>query len=291
MSVNPARPKGPPLNALRAFEAAARLGGFLAAADELSVTPGAVSQHIKALEGWVGAELFERRAQGVVLTVLGAEVAHDFAAAFDALGEAVRRLRAGTTQRAIAIAALPGVAQLWLAPRMPALRKALPDIEFSISALETRPNLNREMFDICLFLDTPTGRQTETVLAQDWLRPVCAPAVAARLNTTADLADETWIHDATWAGDWARWMRDAAPGMPVKTGPVHSLYSLAVAEAENGAGVLMGHDTLVSGHIARGTLVAPLARSVPSGLSFCMETATGLKAQPIRQIAEVLVGA
>ena len=70
MSVSPPRPKGPPLNALRAFEAAARLGGFANAADELCVTPGAVSQHIKALEDWIGADLFERRSQGVRLSAL-----------------------------------------------------------------------------------------------------------------------------------------------------------------------------------------------------------------------------
>ena len=71
MSVAPPRPKGPHLNALRAFEAAARLGGFRMAAGELGVTPGAIAQHVKALEEWAGAALFERQSQGVVLTALG----------------------------------------------------------------------------------------------------------------------------------------------------------------------------------------------------------------------------
>ena len=290
MPVSPVRPKAPPLTALRAFEAAARLGGFLAAAEELSVTPGAVSQQIKALEGWIGAALFERRAQGVVLTALGAEVTAEFTRAFDALGGAVRHLRAGARQRALAIAALPSVAQLWLAPRMAVLRRALPEIEFSISALEVRPNLNREMYDVSLFLDSPTGRDTETVLATDRLFPVCAPAMAARLRVPADLARETWIHDASWAGDWATWLRHAAPGVAVKSGPSHSLYSIALDEVESGAGVAMGHSVLVAERLAAGRLVAPFAGDAPSGLSLCIETAAGTATQPVSAIVGLLRG-
>ena len=85
MPVSPPHPKGPPLNALRAFEAAARLGGFKAAAEELCVTPGAISQHIKSLEEWAGATLFERRSQGVVLTALGMKLGKEFSQAFDSM--------------------------------------------------------------------------------------------------------------------------------------------------------------------------------------------------------------
>jgi LysR family glycine cleavage system transcriptional activator len=87
MRVAPTRPKGPPLNALRAFEAAARLGGFAKAAEELSVTPAAVAQQIKSLESWSGAPLFERRSQSVQLTDLGREMFAELKIAFDRLGE------------------------------------------------------------------------------------------------------------------------------------------------------------------------------------------------------------
>jgi LysR family glycine cleavage system transcriptional activator len=89
------------------------------------VTPGAVSQHIKSLEDWAGAPLFERRSQGVSLTPLGATVAEQFSSAFDAMGDAVRALRTGASQSTINIAALPSVAQLWLSPRLPAIRAHL----------------------------------------------------------------------------------------------------------------------------------------------------------------------
>ena len=94
MSLLPPRPRGAHLNAMLSFEAAARLGGFAAAADELSVTPGAVSQQIKALEDWIGAPLFERRTQGVALTALGQGARDEFTSAFDSLGHALHALRA-----------------------------------------------------------------------------------------------------------------------------------------------------------------------------------------------------
>ena len=179
MSVNPPRPKGPPLNALRAFEAAARLGGFANAAEELCVSPGAISQHIKTLEDWLGAPLFTRRSQGVKLSEFGASVAPSLYAAFDAMGEAVHQMRALSAHQTVHIAALPSVAQLWLSPRLPAIRAALPEVSISVSALETPPNLAREMFDLSLFLRAPTGAPHEVILADDLIYPVCTPALAA----------------------------------------------------------------------------------------------------------------
>ena len=179
MSVSPPRPKGPPLNALRAFEAAARLGGFGAAAEELSVTPGAISQHIKALEAWIGAPLFKRRSQGVTLTERGATAVEPFSAAFDGLASATRQLKQSAAQNVITIATSPSLAQLWLVPRLPQIRAALPGLALSIIAMERRPNLAREMLDMSLFLDAPTGRDGETVLQRDAMFPVCAPETAA----------------------------------------------------------------------------------------------------------------
>ena len=89
----------PALNALRAFEAAARHGSFSAAAEELNVTPGAIAQHVKSLEAWTGEKLFKRNAQGIELSLLGASVLSDFTAAFDRLGDAMRNLRASAAPK------------------------------------------------------------------------------------------------------------------------------------------------------------------------------------------------
>ncbi len=268
MSVKPPRHRLPPLNAMRAFEAAARLGGISRAADELCVTPGAVAQHIKALEDWAGAALFSRHARGVTLSDLGQRCLGDFEAAFDQLHMATQNLRIRAAPNSIRIAALPSLAQLWLSPRMPGLRARFPDARISVAALEQPPNMEREGYDISVFLETNADGSASPaeVLAADHILPVCAPALAAQLQHPADLADVLWLRDSIWEQDWALWLEKAAVELPNLPDSVSfSLYSLAVEEACNGAGVLMGHKALVERHLSDGSLVAPFADVVPTG--------------------------
>jgi len=259
MPVAPPKPKSLPLNALRAFEAAARLRSFVAAAGELGVTAGAVAAHIKGLETEIGAALFERQTRGVQLTTVAERLLPDFIAAFDALGAATQRLRTEAAPR-VHIAALPSIAQLWLSPRLPALRAAAPDIAISITAMERPPNLKRVPFDLSIFY-RPVGEGQP--LDEDVIFPVCAPSLAATLREPADLSSATCLTDATWADDWAAWMKKAAPGPSfAPRGPLFSLYALAVTEAINGAGVLMGHEALIRDQLADGRLVAPFTTRV-----------------------------
>ena len=263
MSVAPPQPKGFALNALRAAEAAGRLGGFAAAAAELGVTPGAVTAHVKALEAELGAPLFERTAREVRLTPLGHRALPDLIAAFDGVAKASQTLRREAAPRIVHIATLPAVAQLWLSPRLPALRRAAPDITVSITALEAPPNLKRAPFDLCLFYsDTRLGEG----VVEDRLFPVCAPQLAETLRKPEDLAQVACLSDAVWSEDWATWLAEDAPGCAiVPRGPIYSLYALAVEEAINGAGVLLGHETLVGKHLDDGRLVAPFGRVGPRG--------------------------
>ena len=258
MPISPPRPSGPPLNAMRAFEAAARHGSFSGAAGELCVTAGAVAQHVKALEAWAGAALFLRRAQGVELTPLGHAVLPGFVSAFNQLSQAVQTLRAQANPHHIRIAALPSIAQLWLSPRLPDIRANTEDVSISITALEAPPNLRREQFDLSVFIESEPGHPHVIEICNDVIFPVCAPALAAQLKTPKDLANVVCLHDAAWSDDWAQWTQSASPGAPIEArGPVFSLYSLAVEEAKNGAGVVMGHEPLVRGQLNVGTLVAP----------------------------------
>ncbi len=290
MSVSPPRPKGPPLNALRAFEAAARLGGFARAAEELAVTPGAISQHINALEGWTGKPLFERRSHGVRLTKTGADLLPQFSAAFDQLGHAVRALRAVTPQPTLHMALLPSVAQLWLSPRLPRVRNALPDLKLSVSAMETPPNLDRELFDLSLFIKKPAHSPGETVIAPDILFPVCSPEIAARLTTPEDLASQVLLHDATWLDDWALWADETGCHLPNRNeGPQFSLYSLALEEARNGAGVLMGHRCLVQRALDKGDLVQPFARTAETGKALVLNVAPkATLSADVKRVVELL---
>ncbi len=252
MAVAPPRPKDIPLNALRAFEAAARLGGFAAAAQELGVTPGAITAHIKTLESVLGAALFERTPRGVQLNALGHKVLPAFTEAFDGLGLAVQTLRNEAIPNVVHIATLPSLAQLWLSPRLPALRTAAPDISISITAMETPPNLKRAPYDLSLFY----GDDAEGALSRDLMFPVCSPNMAARLKSPQDLSHVSLLFDSTWVDDWEIWLRAAGCELTPR-GPVFSLYTLAVEETVNGAGVLMGHEALVAAHLSSGELVAP----------------------------------
>lgn len=254
MPVRPPRPRLPSLNALRAFEAASRCGSFVRAADELGVTAGAVTQQIRQLEAWLGFALFRRLPQGVILTDAAREAQPRLTRGFDMLGQAVQDLQTGHGRRALSLAALPCIAQLWLSPRLVALQQAFPGLDVSVSAMEQPPDARREPHDLALFY-RPVA---DGVAGEDALAPVCAPALAARLTAPADLATVTLLHDAVWRGDWSRWLQAAGiSGVDAGRGPTFSLYSLALDAALAGSGVLIGRISLVSGLLAQGRLAAP----------------------------------
>ena len=275
MPVAPSRPKGPPLNALRAFEAAARLGGFAAAAEELCVTAGAVAQHIKALEDWADAPLFQRRSQGVVLTPLGSEVASEFEDAFDRLGSAVQALRVRALPQDVRIATLPSIAQLWLSPRLPALRQALPGAILSVTVLERAPNLQREPFDLSLFFTVQPEGDAAVAICDEEIFPVCTPDLAETIARPADLKDVPCLSDVSWADDWDRWSDAIHPEDRFKPkGPSFSLYSLAIEECCRGAGILMGHAPLVDSLVEDGVLTAPFPERLRTGRTLTLTSSS-----------------
>lgn len=285
MAVSPPRPKDLPLTALRAFEAAARLGGFSAAAQELGVTPGAVTAQIKALEAKIGIPLFERTARGVRLTAAGQRSCLALTAAFDRLQAAMADLRS-TGPSVVHVAALPSLAQFWLSPRLPELRADLPGLSVSVTALERPPDAKRHPYDLYLFY----GKEPTEVLAPDVIFPVCSPKLRSRLKEPADLINVPVVSDSTWTGDWSAWAEIAMPGVSfVPRGTVYSLYALAVDEAVQGAGVLMGHSALVDRHLARGDLVEPFALRValPQALRL-WPARRGRRSDPARRVARWL---
>ncbi|CAM3590959.1 putative HTH-type transcriptional regulator y4mQ [Pseudomonas reidholzensis] len=254
------------LNALRAFEASARLGGFARAAQELKLTPGAIAALVKNLEREYGAALFERYAKGVRLTPLGETLQAQFTEAFDAVEEAARTLRRLAAPRRVHIVTSPALAQLWLGPRLPRLTELLAPIEISVTAVDEPPNLKRSPFDLCLFY-TQTLERGQRRLADEQLIPVCAPALAGQITTAADLVGVRCIADVVW-NDWEVWTRAALPERKfVAGGPGFSLYSIAVQQALLGAGVLIGRRSLVQRYLDSGELVAPIDCSVPLGMN------------------------
>ncbi|MBM2578119.1 LysR family transcriptional regulator [Jannaschia sp. Os4] len=251
MPLAPPLPPGLSLHALRAVEAAARAGGFAAAASELGVTPAAVAAQVKALETRTGVPLFARGPRGVAPTAACARLLPALTEAMAHLAEAAAILREEAAPP-LRVAALPALAQLVLAPRLPDL--AAQGLPVSLHAMEAPPEAKRDRFDVALFYG-PDGR--------DALVPVAAPGVAGPR-----------LADATWSADWALWAR--ATGRPVPPpGPEHSLYALAHRAAIDGGGVLMGRVALVAADLRAGRLVAcgpradlpegPVARALHGG--------------------------
>ncbi|MCL6283641.1 LysR family transcriptional regulator [Ruegeria sp. 2012CJ41-6] len=272
MSVAPKRPKGPPLNAMRAFEAAARHISFVAAAEELNVTAGAISQHIKTLEGWAGMPLFRRNAQGVELTREGQALLADFTKAFDALADATRALRDLKPNADFQIAALPSIAQLWLPKRLGKIRECYPQINFSVTAMETPPSLSRELFDLSIFFSVPDGSPNQICICQDKIIPVCAPSLLNRKQGDQGFEGISFLRDQTWANDWPMWSQNS--GVQIRNsenGPQFSLYSLAVEEAKAGAGVLMGHLCLIEDALTAGALTVMHDVSCSTGNSLVIQ--------------------
>lgn len=267
------RPKGPPLNALRAFETAARCGSFTAASDELCVTPGAIAQHIKTLEAWAGGKLFTRKAHGVELTDLGSDVLPRFVDAFDSLGDAVQALRTRAMPNQVRIVALPSVAQMWLSPRLPEIRRTYSDLSISVFTAEVPPNLKREQFDLAIFYEDLPADPAHIEIDRDIIFPVCSPQIAKQLTSPADLNQVTCLHDASWQDDWTLWVKGTAQADEIHTtGPSYSLYSLMLEEARNHAGIMIGHKALVQDLIETGELVAPFKEELC--LKRCLSIAT-----------------
>jgi LysR family glycine cleavage system transcriptional activator len=276
---------------LRAFESAARLGSFTGAAAELSVTPGAIAQHIKALEAWAESNLFVRNSRGVVLTPLGEELLPSFTLAFDQLGNAVQALRTKSAPNKIRIATLPSIAQLWLSEKLGRLRQIAPEISVSVIAVEAQPNLAREPFDVTLFFQDGPVEAGDIALFQDRIFPVCAPSVASGLNRISDLDHASLLHDSTWADDWGLWL-NSVPGTARVglRGPVHSLFSVALEEARHGAGVLMAHEALVSPYLENNSLVVPFDHKLTLERRLVMRTATNFATKPAYKMLRLVMG-
>lgn len=267
MAVDAPKFRLPSLKALQAYEAAARHESFARAAAELCVTPGAVAQQVKSLEEWLGFPLFERHSQGLRLTDDARGVLPSLVRAFDRLGDAVLQLRDMSPNRQVHIAALPCIAQLWLSPRLPLLRKTFPDLQISITAMETPPNFQREPYDLALFYRDKAETGPEIIaLSEDKLFPVCSPVLLEQQTDIESLLQcQPLLADTVWADDWPAWLAHAGLArIQPANGPSFSLYSLALQAAVDGGGILIGRNTLVSKAMQRGDLVAPSDIQLPS---------------------------
>jgi LysR family glycine cleavage system transcriptional activator len=257
----------PPLNALRAFEAAARHLNFSRAADELAVTPGAVSQQIQNLEDYVGAALFKRTPKGLLLTDAAQMALPALREAFDRLAEAASLLTAAVDGRRLTVSVAPSFAAKWLVPRLGRFEAAHPHVDVWLSA--DMDIVDFALGEIDLAIRYGAGRYPglEVIkLMSETVIPVVSPALLQvnPLNEPADLANHILLHDGSpdaddSCPDWAMWL--AARGMrgvDGARGPRFNQSSLVIEAAVGGRGVALAKRALAQADLDAGRLIAPM---------------------------------
>jgi LysR family transcriptional regulator, glycine cleavage system transcriptional activator len=257
-----ARARLPPLNAIKAFEAAARLRSFTRAAEELNVTHGAVSRQIRLLEDWLGTKLFLRTSRNAVPTRAGADLLAEAGPALDRLAGAALCLQSSVHPRGLLnISALPTFAMRWLIPRLPEFQRQHPALELRIVTASTPAKQFRMGADVVL--SGPSrhpGWVGSRFLAETYL-PLLSSGLMKEhpLRAPADLAQHTLLHAATRREMWPRWLTAAghADLRPARNQVFEHFY-FAIQAAIEGLGVVIGPLALVAEELREGRLVAPI---------------------------------
>jgi LysR family glycine cleavage system transcriptional activator len=269
----------PPLNAMRAFEAAARLGSFVRAADELAVTPTAISHQIKGLEDALGVDLFIRLPRGLRLSPAGAAYLPELTKGFDALARAGERLNEGALSGLLHINTLASFAHCWLVPRIVNFQRRYPEMTVRISTAVRHVDFLEEDVDVAVRYGKGIYPGLRSIkIMEEEVCPVAAPALAhgdPPLRTWDDLVHYPLIHD--YAADdsepwvsWPVWLRRA--GMDGRIDPLRGLAfdnsASLVDAAVRGHGVALGRSALIAEHVREGRLVPLFGASHPADYAY-----------------------
>ena len=276
----------PSLNALRAFEAAARHLSLTKAAAELHVTPAAVSHQIKALEEDIGVPLMRRSNGKFVLSEAGRAGLPNLRVAFDRLTEAVRRMTDDRASQILTVRVGPSFAASWLVPRLHRFKQAHPDIDVRLDAVLGRgvpmigTDFVREDIDVLIGYGSGVYSDRSALpLFPEEVFPVCSPDLCtgeAPLIAPADLIHHTLLHEFWEASvigfpDWQDWLKEAdVPGIDVAQGPRFSNQAMAVQAATQGHGVALGSAVLVADDLASGRLVQPFKVTLSTQFSYTL---------------------
>jgi LysR family glycine cleavage system transcriptional activator len=251
----------PPLNALRAFEAAGRSESFTRAAEELNVTHGAVSHQVKALEARLGIKLFNRERQRLVITDAGREylaVARD---ALDRIAMGTERLIQRQSAGVLTISTSPDFAAKWLVYRLGRFAESHPDLDLRVSATAHQVDFAREDVDLAVRHGDGNWAGLDVVrLCSERLFPVCSPKLFSAGNsiaTASDLLNFPLLRLSDWK-TWTRWFEAAGVTDPVAHGPVLNSASMLIDAAVDGHGVALARTALVAWDIVNRRLVRPI---------------------------------
>lgn len=271
----------PPLNALRAFEAAARHLSLTKASHELNVTAGALSHQIRGLEDMLGVKLFERRVRSIALTAEGKLLYPGLQTGFTQIRDAVAGLGKAGDERVLVISTPPGFTAKWLAPRLYRFASAYPDIDARISSSFSNANFTTDGVDVAV-RNMPSTPALDAALDFEKLidmrvMPVCSPRFLAEhgpLKTAQALARVPLIHDDTLINraevpDWADWFeRAGVANADVSRGLRFNSADHALDAAGEGAGVLLAHSVLAYDELRTGRLVIPVDLTLETGRAY-----------------------
>jgi LysR family transcriptional regulator, glycine cleavage system transcriptional activator len=258
----------PSLNAMRAYEAAARHLSFTRAAEELHVSQGAVSHHVKTLEDQLETKLFDRRPGGLALSEAGAAYLPVLRDAFDRLAQGTADLRRRRASNILTVSISPNFAARWLVHRLGDFATAHPDIDLRISA--TMEHIDFAMGDLDVAVRHGDGHWPGlhvTPLISEEVFPVLSPALLERggpLNEPDDLRHYTLLHDLSSRG-WKEWLAMAgAKHVNAEKGPYINLTSVALDAAATGQGVALARRALATQDLLAGRLIRPFAQALTS---------------------------
>jgi LysR family glycine cleavage system transcriptional activator len=270
----------PPLNALRCFEAAGRLGSFARAGDELHVTHGAVSRQVRQLEEDLGVLLFDRSHRRACLTPAGRTLLDATGDAFTRVRDAVAAVRAADAPLPLVVSCEPTLTQRWLIPRLPRLLSRCPGLLVHVLAAGGPVQFERDRVDLAVRrddFDWPSDTCAEPIV-EEFVGPVCSPGLAQNNSARAILALPL-IHSATRPDAWARWLTDTGRAARSEPGQTFEHFFLSIEAAVAALGVAIGPYPLVVDDLIAGRLIAPFGFR-PSGHRYVL-----LSKRPVVEIA------
>ncbi|HCU67292.1 MAG TPA: transcriptional regulator [Rheinheimera sp.] len=251
----------PPLNALKAFETAARHLSFTKAAEEMYVTQAAISHQIKALEDHLGLKLFMRKNRSLLLTEEGQSYFLDIKDIFLQLHESTEKLLARGAKGALTVSLQPSFAIQWLVPRLSLFSELHSDIDVRIRAVDSEEGSLTDDVDVAIYYGRGNWRNLHAdKLHTEYLVPVCSPMLLNRakpLNEAADLRFHTLLHDTT-RDAWKAWFTSQGfKHFNVNQGPIFSHSAMVLQAAVHGQGVALAHNVLAQPDINSGRLIVP----------------------------------
>ena len=263
----------PPLTSIRAFEAAARLNSAKRAAEELFVTPSAVSHQIKTLESFLGTALFVRKRRQLTLTPAGERYLEAAAHAFDEIDLATRRVKAASNNCAVNVSVAPSFLTRWLVPRVRQFQELYPDIELRLSPNSEPIDFAWSDIDMAVYFGEGKWEDTEIYFLHEVvLVPVCSPRFLEAhptIDSPEHLIEHTLIDVSTRPDEWDQFLERLGVKRHERVKRLaFSSTSLAVGAAMEDLGIALADRTLVKREVRYGQLVKPIAIELPLGQGF-----------------------